>query len=83
MSWWIMNLIQVGFDCLSDLDTNVKYGYECHDGFGIWYRLECWKGWSWLWSRAARIPVRLMTPREKDISRIDEINNQNQPVSNW
>ena len=24
-----MNLIQVGFDCLSDLDTNVKDGYEC------------------------------------------------------
>ena len=39
MSWWIMNLIQVGFDCLTDLDTNVKDGYECHDGLWIWYRL--------------------------------------------
>ena len=29
----IMNLIQVGFDCLYDLDTNVKDGYECHDRF--------------------------------------------------
>ena len=28
----VMSLIQVGFDCLSDLDTNVKDGYECHDG---------------------------------------------------
>ena len=27
----VLNLIQVGFDCLSDLDTNVKNGYECHD----------------------------------------------------
>ena len=27
----IMNLIKVGFDCLYDLDTNVKDGYECHD----------------------------------------------------
>ena len=26
-----MNLIQVGFDCLSDLDTNVKDGYECYE----------------------------------------------------
>ena len=34
-----MNLIQVGFDCLSDLDTNVKDGYECNDGLWIWYRL--------------------------------------------
>ena len=32
MSHWIINLIKVGFDCLSDLDTNVKDGYECHDG---------------------------------------------------
>ena len=24
-------LIQVGFDCLYDLDTNVQDGYECHD----------------------------------------------------
>ena len=23
--------IQVGFDCLSDLDNNVKDGYECHN----------------------------------------------------
>ena len=29
----VMNLIQVGFDCLSDLDTNVKDGYEYHDRF--------------------------------------------------
>ena len=28
-----MNLIQVGFDCLFDLDTNVKDGNECHDRF--------------------------------------------------
>ena len=34
-----MNLIQVGVDCLSDLDTNVKDGYECNDGLWIWYRL--------------------------------------------
>ena len=28
----VMNkFIQVGFDCLSDLDTNFKDGYECHD----------------------------------------------------
>jgi hypothetical protein len=28
----VMNkFIWVGFDCLSDLDTNVKDGYECHD----------------------------------------------------
>ena len=27
----VMNkFIWVGFDCLSDLDTNVKDGYECH-----------------------------------------------------
>ena len=32
-------MTQVGFDCLSDLDTNVKDGYECHDGLSIWYRL--------------------------------------------
>ena len=25
-----MNLIQVGFDCLSDLDTNFKDEYECY-----------------------------------------------------
>ena len=30
----IMNLIQIGFDCLSDLDTNVKDG-KCHDGLSI------------------------------------------------
>ena len=29
----VMNLISFGFDCLSDLDTNVKDGYECHDRF--------------------------------------------------
>ena len=29
----VMNLIQVGFDCLFDLDTNVKDGNECHDRF--------------------------------------------------
>ena len=28
-----MSLIQVGFDCLSDLDTNVKDGCEYHDRF--------------------------------------------------
>ena len=33
-----MNLIQVGFDCLSDLDTNVKDGYECNDGLSILQR---------------------------------------------
>ena len=27
------HLIQVGFDCLHDLDTNVNDGYECHDRF--------------------------------------------------
>jgi len=27
----VMNLIQVGFDCLSHLDTNVKDGYECYE----------------------------------------------------
>ena len=26
----VMNLINFGFDCLSDLDTNVKDGYECY-----------------------------------------------------
>ena len=26
----VMNLILVGFDCLSHLDTNVKDGYECY-----------------------------------------------------
>ena len=40
MLWWIMNLIQVGFDCLSNLDNNVKDGYQCHDGLWIWYRLD-------------------------------------------
>ena len=25
-----MNFIQVGFDCLSHKDTNVKDGYECY-----------------------------------------------------
>ena len=30
-----MNLISFGFDCLSDLDTNVKDGYECHDRFDM------------------------------------------------
>ena len=39
MLWWIVNVIQVGFDCLSDLDTNVKDGYKCHDGLWIWYML--------------------------------------------
>ena len=24
-------LYRLGFDCLSDLDTNVKDGYECND----------------------------------------------------
>ena len=24
----VMNLIQVGFDCLSDMDTNIKDGYK-------------------------------------------------------
>ena len=38
-----MNLIQVGFDCLSDLDTNVKDGYECHDMFDT--NVESSKGW--------------------------------------
>ena len=28
------------FDWLSDLDTNVKDGYECHDELWIWYKLE-------------------------------------------
>ena len=27
----VMNLIKVGFDCLSDLDTKVKDGYECYE----------------------------------------------------
>ena len=27
----VMNLIQVGFDCLSHLDTKVKDGYECYE----------------------------------------------------
>ena len=39
MSWWIINLTQVGKDCLSDLDTNVKDGYECYDWLSIWYRM--------------------------------------------
>ena len=26
----VMNLINFGFDCFSDLDTNVKDGYECY-----------------------------------------------------
>ena len=26
----VMNLIYVGFDCLSHLDTNVKDGYKCY-----------------------------------------------------
>ena len=40
MSWWIMNLKQVGFDCLSDLNMNVKDGYKCNDGYWIWYSLD-------------------------------------------
>ena len=35
----VMNLIQVGFDCLSDLDTNV-YGYECYE-FDIGIGFDC------------------------------------------
>ena len=35
----VMNLINFGFDCLSDLDTNVKDGYEC-------YKFDI--GWVWL-----------------------------------
>jgi len=27
----VMNLIWVGIDCLSDLDTNFKDGYECYE----------------------------------------------------
>ena len=27
----VMNLIYVGFDCLSHLVTNVKDGYECYE----------------------------------------------------
>ena len=27
----VMNLIYVGFDCLSHLDTNVKDGYDCYE----------------------------------------------------
>ena len=27
----VMNLIWVGIDCLSDLDTNFKNGYECYE----------------------------------------------------
>ena len=27
----VMNLILVGFDCLSDLDTNFKDGYKCYE----------------------------------------------------
>ena len=27
----VMNFIKVGFDCLSDLDTKVKDGYECYE----------------------------------------------------
>ena len=26
----VMNLIKVGFDCLSDLDTKVNDGYKCY-----------------------------------------------------
>ena len=26
----VMNLIKVGFDCLSHMDTNVKDWYECY-----------------------------------------------------
>ena len=26
----VMNLIMVGFDCLSDLDTKVNDGYKCY-----------------------------------------------------
>jgi len=37
----VMNLIKVGVDCLSFLDTNVKDGYECY---------EFYIGWVWLLS---------------------------------
>ena len=33
----VMNLIQVGFDCLSHLDTNVKVGYECYELIQVWF----------------------------------------------
>ena len=31
MDWNVMKMILVGFDCLSDLDINVKDGYECYE----------------------------------------------------
>ena len=50
MSWWIMNLIQIGM--LKRMDTNVMMDYEfdtgwnvekdvykCYDGLWIWHRL--------------------------------------------
>ena len=41
----VMNLRQVGFDCLSHLDTNVKDGYICYE-FDI--------GWVWLFISSGR-----------------------------
>ena len=35
----VMNLINFGFDCLSDLDTNVKDGYERYEFEIGWVRL--------------------------------------------
>ena len=32
----VMNLIKVGVDCLSFLDTNVKDGYECYEFYIGW-----------------------------------------------
>ena len=35
----VMNLIQVGFDCLSYLDSKVKDRYECYEFDLAWVRL--------------------------------------------
>ena len=35
----VMNLIKVGVDCLSFLDTNVKDGYECYEFDICWVSL--------------------------------------------
>ena len=33
----VINLIYVGFDCLSHLVTNVKDGYECYEFDIVWF----------------------------------------------